>query len=92
MEEERKELVSQHREEMDALSRRMEKLAAGLEITEEELRRALTQKGFDSGVASLYRTVQGLGEEDTDQELKQAMMSKIFEANLELRKKRGEAG
>ncbi len=92
MEEERKDLVSQHREEMDALSRRMEKLAAGLEITEEELRRALAQKGFDPGVASLYRTVQGLEEEETDQELKRAMMSKIFEANLELREKRGEVG
>ena len=79
-------------QEMDALSRRMEKLAAGLEITEEELRRALAQKGFDPGVASLYRTVQGLEEEETDQELKRAMMSKIFEANLELREKRGEVG
>ncbi|MAF64877.1 MAG: hypothetical protein CMJ84_04365 [Planctomycetes bacterium] len=92
MEEERETLVSQHREEMDALSRRMEKLAEGLEITEEELRNALTRQGFDAGVASLYRTVQGLGTEEADRELKRAMMAKVFEANLELREKREEAG
>ncbi|MDP6763882.1 MAG: diguanylate cyclase [Planctomycetota bacterium] len=92
MEEERELLVSQHREEMDTLSRRMEKLAEGLEITEEELRQALAHQGFDPGVASLYRTVQGLGAEDADEDLKRAMMSKIFEANLELKEERGEAG
>jgi diguanylate cyclase (GGDEF)-like protein len=73
-----------HESEVDVLRRRLTKLSDSLELTEEELRRVMKMKAIDPGVASIYRTVQGLDAEDADVELKKEMMSAIFSANLEL--------
>lgn len=70
--------------EVDQLRRRLTKLSDSLEMTEEELRRVMKMKSVDPGVASIYRTVQGLDVEGGDAELKKGMMSAIFAANLEL--------
>ncbi len=77
---------SEHQRQIDTLERRIQKLTQSLGMTEAELRRALAQTNVDPGVASLYRTVQGLSSADVQQELKKELMSKIFQANLELRK------
>ena len=87
MEEERAALVADHQRKYDMLERRLAKLAGNLEMTEAELRATMARKNIDPGVASIYRTVQGLSAAEEDAELKKDMMSKIFEANLELQKR-----
>ena len=87
MESERDQLVADHQRQYDMLERRIAKLAGNLEMTEAELRATMAAKNIDPGVASIYRTVQGLAAAGDDVELKKDMMSKIFEANLELQKK-----
>lgn len=89
MAEERNQLVADHERKYNMLERRLAKLAGALEMTEAELRATMARKNIDPGVASIYRTVQGLSAAEEDVELKKEMMSKIFEANLELQK-RGE--
>ena len=60
-----------------------------LGMTEAELQRVLAQRAGDSGVASVYKNVQGLSPTAVQAELKKALMSKIFEANVELRRQIG---
>ncbi len=84
---ERDQLVAQHEQKYNLLERRLSKLAEALEMTEAELRHTMALKNVDPGVASIYRTVQGLSAAEEDVELKKEMMSKIFEANLELQKR-----
>ena len=78
---------SEHQRQIETLERRITKLSDSLGMTEAELQRALTQKTVDPGVASIYKTVQGLSSNDVQVQLKKALMSKIFEAIVELRKK-----
>lgn len=87
MNEERAQLMEDHKRQYDLLERRLAKLAGNLEMTEAELRSTMARKNIDPGVASIYRTVQGLSAAEEDAELKKEMMSKIFEANLELQKR-----
>jgi len=77
----------QHKKEIELLQRRIDKLSRALGGTEGEIQRILRLKNVDSGVASIYRSVQGLSEDQVENELKTELMSKIFEANVELRKK-----
>ena len=42
-------------------------------------------KDIDVGVASIYRTVQGLGSGDDQFEAKREMLKNIFDANVALR-------
>ncbi len=79
-------MEDEHRRQMDMLQRRMAKLSDALGMTESELRRAIAAKGVDSGIASIYSTVQGLADDELQADLKREMMAKIFEANVELRK------
>ncbi|HED64542.1 MAG TPA: hypothetical protein ENJ09_03200 [Planctomycetes bacterium] len=65
--------------------RRVKKLTQSLERTEQELKRVASMKDVDMGVASLYRTVQGLSEEDDLFEAKREMLKNIFDANVALR-------
>ncbi len=67
------------------LERRISKLTDSLGRTEAELKRVASMKDVDMGVASLYRTVQGLSDEDDNAEAKHEMLKNIFEANLALR-------
>jgi diguanylate cyclase (GGDEF)-like protein len=76
-----------HKRQVDLLQRRISKLTQSLGMTEQELQRVMQSKGIDPGVASIYKTVQGLSEDEVHAELKKALMDKIFEANVELRKK-----
>lgn len=68
------------------LERRIAKLNAQLGLTEDELKRVMAMKNVEDGVASIYRTVQGLSDEDGNQDLKKEMMKQIFEANIEMKK------
>ena len=85
MESEHEEMRQQHAHQVTQLQRRLNKVTDALEETEGALRRKQTQGNVDTGVASIYRSVQGLADVEDDVELKKEMMSKIFEANIELR-------
>ena len=43
-------------------------------------------KNIDLGVASIYRTVQGLSADDDNAEQKKEMLKNIFDANVALRR------
>jgi len=78
---------TEQQQKIDLLERRISKLTKTLGMTEQELQRVLRSKSIDPGVASIYKSVQGLSEDEVHAELKRALMDKIFEANVELRKK-----
>lgn len=71
--------------QIDQLERRVRKLTDSLGVTERELKRVMAMKNIDVGVASIYRTVQGLEGDDDGAEQKRDMLKNIFEANLALR-------
>ena len=71
--------------QIEQLERRVNKLTNSLGRTESELKRVASMKDVDMGVASLYRTVQGLSADDDQVEAKHAMLKNIFEANVALR-------
>lgn len=79
--------MAEHARLVDQLERRIAKLTSLLGVTEEELQRVLAMKTIDEGVASIYRTVQGLGAEAAQAEQKKAMMSVIFQENLAFQKR-----
>jgi GGDEF domain-containing protein len=78
--------VAEHRRQVDQLERRIAKLTSLLGVTEEELQRVLAMKNIDVGVASIYRTVQGLSNTDEQAQAKRAMMAEIFRSNLAIQK------
>lgn len=65
-------------EERIALQRRM------LDASEEELTRMIQEKSVDPGVASLYRTVQGLDPSERNFQKKKELLAVIYRANVEL--------
>jgi Mrp family chromosome partitioning ATPase len=77
--------VSAHRREVDLLERRIVKLTQLLAQTEADLRRIAAMKNVDLGIASVYRSVQGLSSEDDAKTFQKSLMKQIFQANLELR-------
>lgn len=77
---------SESQERIELLERRIAKLSESLGMTEAELQRVMTAKSIDPGVASIYKSVQGLSASAVQAELKKTLMSKIFEANVELQK------
>ncbi len=82
------EKTSEHSEELRRYELRIAKLTQSLELTEEELKRIAAMKNVDAGVASIYRTVQGLSADDSSAEVKKEMLAGIFQANLVLQKQR----
>jgi len=74
-----------HLSQIDILQRRIAKLTLQLEQTEADLKRIAAMKNVDLGIASTYRTVQGLLSEDEAYAYKEALLKRIFEANLELK-------
>lgn len=76
---------AEHNRQIDLLERRIAKLTKALEMTEAELRRIAAMKSIDLGVASIYRSVQGLSPEEECLALKKELMKQIFTANLDLR-------
>jgi diguanylate cyclase (GGDEF)-like protein len=71
--------------QIELLERRIAKLTDLLGITEEELKRVAAMKGIELGMASIYRTVQGLSLDANQYERKREMMRTIFETNFHLR-------
>ena len=83
--------VAEHQRQIDQLERRIAKLTGVLGVTEEELKRVMAMKNIDPGVASIFRTVQGLSADDAQGEVKKAMMAEIFKANLDFQKREAAA-
>ncbi len=79
--------LTERNSQIDMLERRIQKLTQSLDGTEAELRRVAAMKVVDGGVASMYRDVQGLGD-DPDAGQKKEMLAVIFEANFALQKKK----
>jgi diguanylate cyclase (GGDEF)-like protein len=79
--------LEEARRRIDLLERRIAKLVHLLGVTEEELQRIAAMKGIDLGIASIYRSVQGLASDASQRERKLAMMREIFEANIELKRR-----
>jgi diguanylate cyclase (GGDEF)-like protein len=78
--------ASEHERAVDVLARRVNKLKLALEGAEAELARLAQLKNVDPGLASIYRTVQGLAPGERDFERKREMLTILFEANLSLRR------
>jgi GGDEF domain-containing protein len=70
-------------ETIEILQRRVRKLANALEEAEVEIA-ALRGEQAEAGVASIYRTVQGLSPDEAFIDLKRKLMSDIYEANRQL--------
>jgi hypothetical protein len=71
--------------QLDVHGRRIEKLSALLAQSERALAELARLKDVDPGIASIYRTVQGLNEADALARAKHDALDKIFQANLALR-------
>ena len=72
--------------QVEMLERRVKKLTAQLDETEQLLARVRSEKSSDdAGVASVYRTVQGLRGDEAAVEQRRALLREIFRHNLELR-------
>jgi diguanylate cyclase (GGDEF)-like protein len=80
------EKVEEYSTQVDILERRVTKLKDLLDTTEVELQRVAALKGVDSGIASVYRSVQGLSEGEDDFDRKKEILAILFEANVRLRK------
>ena len=76
--------MNQHNRQIGVLERRIGKLTVSLEATEGQLARMSNLQEVDTGVASIYREVQGLDTGSDGAEAKKEMMSAIFQANLDL--------
>lgn len=79
-------------EEIDRLERRIAKLTAALEETEARLARMGEERVGDPGLASSYRSVQGLRGTERDYERKMSLLRDILEANLDLQRKLATGG
>lgn len=73
--------------EIAKLERRIAKLVGSIESMERALEKLARTKDLESGIASIYRTVQGLSNDEQDVDQKRLMMAAMFAANLELRDK-----
>lgn len=76
--------MSEHQKEVAHFERRIAKLSQSLQLSEQEIARLAQMKDVELGVASIFRSVQGLDAQDTDFERKKELMADIFQANLEL--------
>lgn len=70
----------------ELLERRIRKLARSLQRTEAEIERFHELGNLDLGIASVYKSVQGLDDDDPFWKVKQELLQSIFAANLELRR------
>jgi chaperonin cofactor prefoldin len=73
-------------EEIQRYQRRIDKLTASLARTEDALKKLSRLEEGDAGIASIYRTVQGLSEDELELERKRELLAEIFSANLLLQK------
>lgn len=73
------------RKQIELLERRLAKVSQLLEKRDREMSSA--SRTVDTGVASIYREVQGVDDSESEAEHKKELMSRIFEANLKLRER-----
>jgi hypothetical protein len=80
--------LDESRRELEACleleQRRIAKLVATLEKTEAVLARIARMKDVEHGLASIYRTVQGLSVDEGDYQRKLGLMRAIFDSNVRL--------
>ena len=72
-------------EDVGVLDRRIEKLAKALAEMEEKLRASLSGPRPDAGVASIYKTVQGIADDAPDADRKKGFLKSIFMQSLEVK-------
>ncbi len=72
-------------QQVGKLERRIAKLVGTTETMEKALGSLTHSKEPDMGIASIYRTTQGISRDEGEADQKRAMMSDIFRANLQLR-------
>lgn len=77
--------LAESQSQIDNLERRVAKLTQSLDVTEKELKRVASMKNVDTGVASIYRSVQGISDEDDNAEQKKEMLQDLFDANIAFR-------
>ena len=77
------------RAEIRVLEARIQDLKRMLSASEDELARMLAEKSLDPGVASIYRTVQGLDRSTADYAKKKELLAVIYKANVELLRELG---
>lgn len=78
--------LAEVRRQNELLERRIAKLTQELGLTADELRRVAELKSVDGGVASIFKTVQGLKGSEANADRKREMMKEIFQANVALKK------
>jgi hypothetical protein len=78
-------------EQIALLERRMAKLKARLAQAEDDLSRALSGAPVEPGIASIYRSAQGLERGSAQFQKKKGLMDVIFQANLKIQKGAEEA-
>ena len=81
------ERTSEYHNLSDTFERRIAKLNRALADSEQALLQLSRQKNGETGLASIYRTVQGLSEAEENRLAKKAILEQIFLANLTLQKK-----
>lgn len=74
----------EHGHEVERLERRITKLANELEQAEQRIAKLSKMKVGDPGVASVYRSVQGLESDDDQFERKREMLETVFISNRQL--------
>lgn len=74
-----------HDDDVQLLERRVAKLIASLENAEQALAELAKRKDVEHGIASIYRTVQGLAHSELDREKKLEALERLFRSNLNLR-------
>lgn len=72
--------------ELDLLRRRASKLVRELKKSRGKVRRTSAQSAQEHGIASVYRSAQGLPPASQNAQAKRGMLEEIFRANLELRR------
>lgn len=72
--------------DVDLLQRRLDKVTKALEEAEYSLVHAVRPEDVDEGIASIYRSVQGLRGSDPRANQKKGLLDDIFTANLKLQK------
>ena len=76
--------LAQERDKAALLERRVAKMRAELATLERVLSELERRAATDEGVASIYRTVQGLSASEPERDVKGELMRQIFEANVRL--------
>lgn len=83
----RNERTAEYDRQSENFERRISKLRGALERSELALAELAKRKDIDSGIASIYRNVQGLSLEEEDHRAKEVILEQLFRANLLLQQK-----